>query len=214
MVSIFSFFLIVVIDRRVNVILDQYIDIEVERLTANIVNRAVNEVMASGDYDNLLTVKNSSNEDERISYNAKSINKLTDYVSLYVYDELINLESGDLDEFHVVDRFRSGRFKNIKKGILCDISLGSIKNSSLFANVGPTIPIKLTFTGQINTELDVSTREYGINNVIVELNVIVKVQEQVTMPLTSEKKDIVVKEPISIEIIKGTIPSYYNGVIS
>lgn len=214
MVSIFSFFLIVVIDRRVNVILDQYIDIEVERLTANIVNRAVNEVMASGDYDSLLTVKNSGNEDERISYNAKSINKLTDYVSLYVYDELINLESGDLDEFHVVDRFRSGRFKNIKKGILCDISLGSIKNSSLFANIGPTIPIKLTFTGQINTELDVSTREYGINNVIVELNVIVKVQEQVTMPLTSEKKDVVVKEPISIEIIKGAIPSYYNGVIS
>ena len=82
----------------------------------------------------------------------------------------------------------------------------------MFANIGPTIPIKLTFIGQVNTELDVKVREYGINNVIVEMDVIVSVCEQASMPLTSKKKDIIVKEPISIEIIKGEIPNYYNGL--
>ena len=70
----------------------------------------------------------------------------------------------------------------------------------------------MTFIGQVNTELDVKVREYGINNVIVEMDVIVSVCEQASMPLTSKKKDIIVKEPISIEIIKGEIPNYYNGL--
>ncbi|MCI8461284.1 MAG: sporulation protein YunB [Bacilli bacterium] len=204
-----SFFFIVYIDKRVNDILDQYVNNEVERLTSNIVNRAVSEVMASEDYNDLLDV---GIKDGHVSYNTRNINKITDSISLYVHNKLFNLEAGDVEDLFVVDRFRSGRFKSIDKGILCDISLGSIRNSSLFANIGPTIPIKLTFIGQVNTELDVKVREYGINNVIVEMDVIVSVCEQASMPLTSKKKDIIVKEPISIEIIKGEIPNYYNGL--
>lgn len=211
LVLLAAFFLIVFIDKRVNAILDQYINIEVERLTSNIVSRAVSEVMADEDYNSFLDV---GIKDGHVSYNTQNINKLTDSISLIVHNKLIDLETGDVDDLFVIDRFRDGRFKKMKSGILCDISLGSIRNSSLFANVGPTIPVKLTFIGQVMAEIDVKIKEYGINNVIVEMDVIVKVREQASMPLTSKKKDIVVKEPISIEIIKGEIPDYYNGTIS
>ncbi|MCI8569293.1 MAG: sporulation protein YunB [Bacilli bacterium] len=211
LVLLATFFFILYIDKRVNAILDQYINIEVERLTGNIVNRAVSEVMSSEDYKNILQ---EGLKDGHISYKTQSINKLTDKISLYVHDKLMNLEAGDIPDLFVVDRFRNGKFKKMDNGILCDISLGSVRNSSLFANVGPTIPIKLTFTGVVNAELDVKIKEYGINNVIVEMDVIVKVREHASMPLTSKRKDIVVKEPISIEIIKGEIPDYYNGVLN
>ena len=211
LVLLATFFFILYIDKRVNAILDQYINIEVERLTGNIVNRAVSEVMSSEDYKNILQ---EGLKDGHISYKTQSINKLTDKISLYVHDKLMNLEAGDIPDLFVVDRFRNGKFKKMDNGILCAISLGSVRNSSLFANVGPTIPIKLTFTGVVNAELDVKIKEYGINNVIVEMDVIVKVREHASMPLTSKRKDIVVKEPISIEIIKGEIPDYYNGVLN
>ncbi len=211
LVLLATFFFILYIDKRVNAILDQYINIEVERLTGNIVNRAVSEVMSNEDYRNILQ---EGLKDGHISYKTQSINRLTDKISLYVHDKLMNLEAGDIPDLFVVDRFRNGKFKKIDNGILCDISLGSVRNSSLFANVGPTIPIKLTFTGVVNAELDVKIKEYGINNVIVEMDVIVKVREHASMPLTSKRKDIVVKEPISIEIIKGEIPDYYNGVLN
>ena len=211
LVLLATFFFILYIDKRVNAILDQYINIEVERLTGNIVNRAVSEVMSNEDYRNILQ---EGLKDGHISYKTQSINRLTDKISLYVHDKLMNLEAGDIPDLFVVDRFRNGKFKKMDNGILCDISLGSVRNSSLFANVGPTIPIKLTFTGVVNAELDVKIKEYGINNVIVEMDVIVKVREHASMPLTSKRKDIVVKEPISIEIIKGEIPDYYNGVLN
>ena len=203
----------VFIDKRVNEILEQYIHIEVERLTNNIVSREVSKIMAESSHNSFLNITKSSGVIENISYNTGEINKLTDKISLRVHKRLINLEAGDIEDSFLVDTTRGGKFKHIKSGILCDVSLGSVKSSTLFANVGPKIPIKLTFIGQVNTELDVQVKEYGINNVIIEMNVIVKVREHTSMPLTSKKKDIVVKEPISIELIKGEIPDYYNGII-
>lgn len=209
-----TFFLIVFIDKRVNVILEQYINIEVERLTSNIVNRAVGEVMAEESYSSLLDFSDNEISNGHVSYKTQDINKVTDRISSYVHKKLMNLEAGDIEDVDVVDRFRGGKFKRMDGGILCDISLGSVKSSSLFANLGPRIPIKLTFIGQVNASADVKVREYGINNVIVQVDVIVKVYEQASMPLTSKRKEIVVREPMSIEIIKGEVPDYYSGSLN
>jgi hypothetical protein len=32
------------------------------------------------------------------------------------------------------------------------------------------------------------------------------------MPITSSRKNIVVREPIAIDIIKGEIPDYFSGI--
>lgn len=204
----------VVIDKRVNMIIDQYINMEVERLTNNIVSREVSRIMVESNHNSLLNIEKGNGVIENISYNTKEINLLTDKISKDVHKKLLNLEAGDVEESFLVDSTRGGRFKHIKDGILCDVSLGSVKGSTLFANIGPKIPIRLTFIGQVNTDVDVKVREYGINNVIIEVDVIVKVTEHASMPLTSKKKEIVVREPISIELIKGEIPDYYNGVVS
>lgn len=204
----------VVIDKRVNLIIDQYINIEVERLTNNIVSREVSRIMVLSNHNSLLNIEKGNGVIENISYNTKEINLLTDKISSSVHKKLLNLEAGDVEDSFFVDSTMGGRFKHIKDGILCDVSLGSVKGSTLFANIGPKIPIRLTFIGQVNTDVDVKVREYGINNVIIEVDVIVKVTEHASMPLTSKKKEIVVREPISIELIKGEIPDYYNGVVS
>lgn len=195
-------------------IIDQYINMEVERLTNNIVSREVSRIMVESNHNSLLNIEKGNGVIENISYNTKEINLLTDKISKDVHKKLLNLEAGDVEESFLVDSTRGGRFKHIKDGILCDVSLGSVKGSTLFANIGPKIPIRLTFIGQVNTDVDVKVREYGINNVIIEVDVIVKVTEHASMPLTSKKKEIVVREPISIELIKGKIPDYYNGVVS
>lgn len=170
--------------------------------------------MVESNHNSLLNIEKGNGVIENISYNTKEINLLTDKISKDVHKKLLNLEAGDVEESFLVDSTRGGRFKHIKDGILCDVSLGSVKGSTLFANIGPKIPIRLTFIGQVNTDVDVKVREYGINNVIIEVDVIVKVTEHASMPLTSKKKEIVVREPISIELIKGEIPDYYNGVVS
>ncbi len=196
------------------IILKQYINIEVERLANNIVNKSINEIMANNKYEKFLVIDRENNDIEKISYNTSEINKLTNDVTNYIQKELLKLDDGYVDDFFVSDRLKKGKFKNIKNGIICDVSLGSIKKSSVFANVGPTIPIKLVFMSQVKTDVDVKVKEYGINNVMVEIYLIVKVREVVSMPITSDSREIVVREPISIDIVRGNIPNYYGGIIN
>ena len=203
-----SFFCLWEIDKRLGVILNQYINVEVERLTNNIVRTAIHEKMASKKVSSfLMEVENGS-----LQYDTVLMNQMLDEFTKYIEDVLMNLDNGKIEEKFLPERIKIGRFHKVKRGIICDVSLGSIRNSSLFANVGPSIPIKLLFTGQVQTDIDVEAKEYGINNVLVEVYMVFKIKEQVTMPISSMQHEIVVREPISIDIIKGEVPNYFGGL--
>ena len=210
-VSISSFFLILFIDIRMNYALKKYLDVEVERLTNNIVNQAINEKIKEENLDKFLNINKEAGQINNMSYDTEEINKITNDISSYVQDKLLEIDNGKINDYFILDRYRIGKFKKMKNGIICDVSLGTIRNSVLFANVGPTIPIKLSFLGQVNTNIDVKVKEYGINNILVKTNLVVKIREQVSMPITSKREEIVVRKPISIDIIKGEIPKYYIG---
>ena len=208
LVFIISIFFIYLIDKKLNKVIEPYIIVETERLTNNIVNKKINEIMDNFNMDSILL-----NNDNNISYNTKELNKIKNQITKQIQDELMNLDNGYIDNYFIPTRITNGKFKYVKRGILCDISIGSIRSSTLFSNVGPTIPIKLLFSSQLNSDIKVEVKEYGINNVIVEVYYVIDIKEQITMPMTSKRKKIHIKEPLSIEIINGKIPQYYNGYI-
>ena len=79
----------------------------------------------------------------------------------------------------------------------------------MFSNIGPTIPIKLSFIGNTSVNIDIKTRDYGINNVIIEIYAIVDVSNQISLPISTKKFDYKIKEPIIIDVVKGDVPNYY-----
>ena len=196
------------IDKRIHYILNKYVDFEVERLTTNIITKTINEELLKYDNENLLldgkfnSIKN---------YDILKINLLKNKIVNSIQNELNNLDNGKIDDYFIFERIKKGRFKKIKNGFLCDINIGSIENSIVFANIGPSIPMKIVFSGQINSNVDIDIKEYGINNAIVKIYLIVEIKEQIIMPLTSKRKKILVKQPISIDIVQGNIPNYYYG---
>lgn len=198
-----------------NEILEQYIDVEVERYVNNVVSKAIREriaVLAEEGYMNMNN-RYGFNGINSISYDTVRINYIKKSLEETALQEIMKIENGELDDYFIPLRTRKGRLKRIRNAVLCDISIGSTRNSSLFANIGPTIPIKLIFNGQINSELEVNQKEYGINNVIVEMDIKISIKEQAIMPISSRTKTIVLREPLSIDIINGKIPDYYGGYI-
>ena len=181
-------------------ILLPYINVEVERLVTNIITKTLNEEM------------NNINLDSDF-YNATNLNKLESEIDEKVLDELINIDAGIVDDSLIPMRVRNSRFKKIKNGILCDISIGSLRGSTLFSNIGPTIPIKLLFNSGIKSNIDIEINEYGINNAIVKTYFNIELNEQITMPISSEKRKINIRKILDIDIIKGEIPNYYTGLI-
>ena len=82
-------------------------------------------------------------------------------------------------------------------------------NSVLFSNIGPTIPVKITFIGTTSVNIDIKTKEYGINNVIVETYAIIDIVNEISLPITTKKISVKVREPITVDIVKGVVPNYY-----
>lgn len=177
-----------------------YINMEVERLVNNIITRTINDEMKK--------IQVGSD-----FYSNSKLSEIESIIDERIMSSLINLDNGELDEYFIPERVKNSRFKYIKNGILCDVSIGSIRNSTLFANIGPTIPIKLLFSSGLNSNIDVDVSAYGINNAIVKVYFNVDINEQITMPISSNKRKITIKKIIAVDIIKGEIPDYYAGLI-
>lgn len=208
-----SFFLLEIIDKKVSPMLYKYISMEAERLATGIVNSSVNELVEKNFTTNYLEITKDSKEDIKyITYNTKEVNKLLNLINKDIQKKLIELEEGKTDNLVLAENLRRGSFKNVKHGIVYEIPFGSVGNSSLFGNIGPSIPIKMSFIGQITSNFRTKVNNYGINNLVVEAYIETEVISQSTMPISSKRKKIKVEVPISVEIIQGNIPLYYGDI--
>lgn len=208
-----SFFLLQEIGQRLAPILSRYVNIEANRFANNIVNSIVNEIIIDNYEENLFEIsQNTAGEIEMLDYNTKKVNKLLLEINEAVQQKLINLEEGKIEELEISNNFKLTNLAKTKNGVLCEIPLGTLKGNTLFANIGPNIPIRLSFIGQVQSNLETKITSYGINNIVIETNIIVEVEERITMPTTSENSVVIIKAPLTIKIIKGTVPNYYSGV--
>ena len=53
-------------------------------------------------------------------------------------------------------------------------------------------------------------KNYGINNIVIEVNVLVEITEQITMPRSSKSATIKIEAPLILKIVQGIVPEYYE----
>ena len=98
-----------------------------------------------------------------------------------------------------------------EKGVIYNIPLGMATNVVLLSNMGPKVPVRFEILGDVTSQVEMTTKETGINNTILEIFVNLKVNLKVIIP--SVEKDITVKNHVKIGdlILRGKVPQYYNG---
>ena len=209
-----SFFCVSILGNKVNPILFNYLNLEVERVTANVIDVSVNDVLANELVDDLFNVsKNSNNEIEMIDYNTKEVNSLLKKINENIYSKLLRLEEGKVDDFVLSSSLLGNNYKKVKSGIVCEIPMGSLTGNGFLSNLGPVIPIKMSFLGHVNSSLKTKVTSYGINNLYLEIYVHVEVKERVSLPRSSKDITIEIDAPLSIKIMSGVVPEYYGGII-
>ncbi len=205
---ILSFTFIIWIDKRLKDVLNNYIDVEVEKMASSIVTYSIKKVYIKN--EKLLNImRNEKNEIEKISYNTPYINQLKDEILNEIQKEFNANENGDFKRYNINQQEKNKKkMKNWREGFICEININSIRGSTLFGNIGPTIPIRLSYMGYTYADIELETKEYGINNAIVTINLVIKISNLISMPISSKIHEKTIKQPISIEIIKGEIPNY------
>lgn len=211
-----AFLLIKYFSSKIRPFFIAYAKDEITRITTLVINDSINSDM----FDELESKKifdiekNNKGEILLINYNTKNVNIWLNSIAIMVQNNLKAIEDGNIDFLNLEGSFYNEYDSNLlKEGIICEVPFGAFTNNSLISNVGPKIPIKFNLLGNVDTKIITNVKEYGINNALLEISIEVIANMRVNLPFISD--NIMVKSvlPISIKVIQGSIPNFYNGVL-
>lgn len=212
-IIIVSFFLIISITisiaflgRLVERKMSKYVQEEVNRVSKILIRDILDEkFLNSLDLDNLFkVVKDSNNEIEIIDFNTTKVNSILGNINNEVLYYFSEFDKGNIDVLYV-----SKIFKKYDDGVFISVPLGIIFQNPIIVSVGPNIPVKLLFSGDVESNIITSIKQYGINSVLLEISVEVKVREKIIFPFSSEYVDVYLEVPLVIELISGKVPENY-----
>lgn len=189
---------------------------ETEKMATLVINNAVNNEAANSlDTDKLFTVlKSKDGTINSVDFNSSLVNRFLTKITNNIEINLRYIETGNVEKFKASDFLDSYDIELLKKGIICEIPMGVIFNNTILSNIGPKVPVKLNLIGNIISDFKIKTKNYGINNVLVEVLIDLKVSMEVILPYTKSKTVIKTSIPVAIKMIQGNVPSYYSGASS
>ena len=187
-------------------------EIEVSKISKTVINESVNKTISDNvDISELFHIeKDNAGNIQMIDFNSQVVNEMLDVVNENVKKYFIELENG---KSSIVD-VRNNLITNTaivssKQGIIFEIPIGMLSNNAFLSNVGPKIPVKVSLSGEMESNIKTEIEEYGINNSVLKIIINVTVSEQIILPLVSKKITVDNDVPIAIKMIQGQIPNYY-----
>lgn len=199
------------IGKKLNPTIRNYSTVEAKRFGTFIINYSLDkDFLKSLNGDIFETTNNNKGEIQMIDFKTKEVNEVLEKATAKVQKQLIDLENGNIDNMNIADTFKGLRYEKIKNGVVCELPMGVVFSNVLFSNSGPIIPIKFNFIGQVLTNLNTKVETYGINSVYIEVKLHIEITELITMPLKTEEVKIETDVPLTIKVIQGSIPNYYQ----
>ncbi len=212
-VVIMTYITIHIIGTKINPILLGYAQMETKRFATLLINQTVTEELVDTlEMDELFMInKTETGEIQTVDFNPAIVNKVLSLASKAVQQKITALENGNIEE--LPKSLEGMNFSKLKEGIVCEIPLGILTGNSLLTNLGPRFPVRLSFLGDVITNIRTKIDSYGINNALVTISIKVELTERITMPLSTKEETIEIDIPIAIKMVQGKVPTYYqNGL--
>ncbi len=144
-------------------------------------------------------------------FNAEMINRAMGETSDLVMQNLNNIEQGNLQKLEGMEDIDFDQDASKKeKGIVYHIPLGQATNNSLLSNLGPSIPIRFHAVGDVNADVHFKIKEYGINNVYVQVMISIEATVQIIVPFATKVTTLIQEYPLAAGLIQGKVPNFYN----
>lgn len=95
--------------------------------------------------------------------------------------------------------------------IVLSIPIGVSSNGLFMANLGPRIPVKVSYMGYLATSIRLKLEDYGINNVLISLFVDCSITNEIIVPNIEKQINHSYSILLASKIIQGSVPDYYGG---
>lgn len=216
-VVICTFFSVVHVSNAMTPTLLQLAEVRLNKYSTAIVNRAISQVLEDKiDMSSLFSlVKNQNGEIQMLDFDPVVVNHVLNVATTVVQNNIRLMEDGDLTAVGVYDLHLSDEeILNLKEGIAVALPLGKVLGITMLSNLGPKIPVRFHYIGDVNSNITTKVTQYGINNALIEIGIHLEMTAQIYLPLTSSVKVLNCDIPIVIKMVQGIVPNFYSGSIT
>jgi len=202
------------INFKVNPVLLDYAELESRKLASIIINNAISKNITDVDINDLFLITKDNDEIKTIDFNPITVNKILTQTTNNIQINLKYIEQGKVELLDISNNsLIEYDLDKLKQGIIYEIPSGVVFGNSFLANIGPKIPVKFSLVGDIVSYINTKITDYGINNALVEVNIVLELSEQVILPFITEKIKINTTVPVTLKLIQGSVPNVYlNGM--
>ena len=144
-------------------------------------------------------------------FNSILVNQILDSATTLIHKNMKLLEEGKVEEIGTDFGLQYSDLEHLRKGIVANIPIGIIYNNPLLANLGPRIPIRIRYLGNLDGNITTKVSEYGINNALVEIGIHLEMTAMILLPFSSGVRKMTWDIPVIVKIVQGSIPNYYSN---
>ncbi len=210
---LFSIIFLIVLNKRAMPAIMSYANVQTKKVGIEVLkNTGIKEVNEKFKDKNFFkTTFNSNNEIETIDFDTGLINEALIEIAKNVRKRLKEVEKGENlpDEMYsdVLD-------KSLKKGIIYEVPSGVVFGNAFLANIGPKIPVKIKYSGNVGLDVKTKVKSYGLNSALIEVYAYIEVTQRTILPFQSKDIKLTSEIPIVMKVIKGDAPYYLSGTNS
>ncbi|MCM3711607.1 sporulation protein YunB [Sporosarcina luteola] len=191
-----------------------YAEVETERIAAHVITQAIKS-RSTEIYDVNDIIENVPSGSPGMvtnTMNAEIINKTRAEIHSLIEAYLKMAESGNLEMLPLSEDIEYDPEAMEKGGgVVFFVPMGQATGLPLIGNFGPKIPIRFHVIGEAQTTVETGITEFGINNAMIEVNILVTVNVQIIVPLATQRSVVEQRIPVAIGLIQSPIPQIYNG---
>ncbi len=206
-VILLSFLFIHYYNKRISNKIISIAQIKINEYSNDIIMDSFNkQILDEHEINNIIKIsKNKSDEIIAVDFDLNKAYLVSMNVSKNIRDSLNNLEKQNLKE-EFLDYYQ-------KDGFVLLLPIGLASKNIYFSNLGPRIPVRIKFVGNLTTGLQTKIKEYGVNNSLIEVYLKVSLNEEIIVPYSSKKINNSCEILLSSQVIEGIVPSIYNGLL-
>lgn len=205
-IALFIYF----INARLAPIYIQYAEVQTTKIAAHVINKAISSRAANVLDINEIIVNVPNDSKGMIKFNTELINRASAEIHGLVESHLQQAEAGNLDILPTDEIEFDPQAMESGEGIVFFVPLAQAANIPLLGNLGPKIPIRFHVIGQVQATIDTKISEFGINNAVVEVNILLTVNVQIIAPLATKQSVVTQRIPVAMGLIQSTVPQIYT----
>ena len=185
-IAVISYFIMY---KAINPIFEEICSDEAKSIATKITNEQSTKVMKEHSYEEMFTIQKDENGNvQMINANIFAIDEITSDIAIYIQEALENSETSKVK-----------------------LSMGSFTGIKILAGTGPDIPIKLSSSGEVATDLRSEFISQGINQTIHRIYLQIDCTVNILTPFETIEENISNQVLLAENVIIGQIPStYYN----